>query len=66
MNLGSRFFGNIIRQFLRVPSAQRLALAAVGGRVGWPLKREKPKARKMRENVARLEAAVPSVQCTRC
>ena len=25
MNLGSRFFGNIIRQFLRVPSAQQLA-----------------------------------------
>ena len=31
MNLGSRFFGNIIRRFLRVPSAHRQALPARAG-----------------------------------
>ena len=34
MNLGSRFFGNIIRQFLRVPSAQRFAFAEHGAGAG--------------------------------
>jgi hypothetical protein len=34
MNLGSRFFGNIIRQFSRVPSAQ---LSSIPNRLTGPV-----------------------------